>query len=80
MTSKKRRVSADNGEQERPRHIAALILARGGSKGIPLKNIKKLAGVPLIGWVLRAAKDCNQFTRYTHFVLQKENEKTAIRV
>ncbi|XDV53400.1 hypothetical protein PO909_021909 [Leuciscus waleckii] len=38
-------------------HRAALILARGGSKGIPLKNIKNLAGVPLIGWVLRAALD-----------------------
>uniref|UniRef100_A0A4W4GM72 N-acylneuraminate cytidylyltransferase n=1 Tax=Electrophorus electricus TaxID=8005 RepID=A0A4W4GM72_ELEEL len=36
-------------------HRAALILARGGSKGIPLKNIKILAGVPLIGWVVRAA-------------------------
>ncbi|XP_061769061.1 N-acylneuraminate cytidylyltransferase A [Nerophis ophidion] len=43
------------------RHVAALILARGGSKGIPLKNIKKLAGVPLIGWVLRAAVDSNMF-------------------
>ncbi|KAF4114697.1 N-acylneuraminate cytidylyltransferase A [Onychostoma macrolepis] len=44
-----------------PRHIAALILARGGSKGIPLKNIKKLAGVPLIGWVIRAALDSGVF-------------------
>ncbi|KAJ8007381.1 hypothetical protein DPEC_G00116920 [Dallia pectoralis] len=42
-------------------HAAALILARGGSKGIPLKNIKTLAGVPLIGWVLRAALDSKQF-------------------
>ncbi|RXN11559.1 n-acylneuraminate cytidylyltransferase [Labeo rohita] len=33
-------------------HRAALILARGGSKGIPLKNIKNLAGVPLIAvWI-----------------------------
>ncbi|KAL1275749.1 hypothetical protein QQF64_035372, partial [Cirrhinus molitorella] len=43
------------------RHIAALILARGGSKGIPLKNIKMLAGVPLIGWVIRAALDSGVF-------------------
>ncbi|KAA0724661.1 N-acylneuraminate cytidylyltransferase B [Triplophysa tibetana] len=41
----------------KPPHRAALILARGGSKGIPLKNIKVLAGVPLIGWVIRAALD-----------------------
>uniref|UniRef100_A0A8D3DN45 N-acylneuraminate cytidylyltransferase n=1 Tax=Scophthalmus maximus TaxID=52904 RepID=A0A8D3DN45_SCOMX len=43
------------------RHAAALVLARGGSKGIPLKNIKTLAGVPLIGWVLRAALDSGVF-------------------
>nr|XP_019815482.1 PREDICTED: N-acylneuraminate cytidylyltransferase [Bos indicus] len=46
---------------EKPPHMAALILARGGSKGIPLKNIKHLAGVPLIGWVLRAALDSGVF-------------------
>ncbi|KAF5891871.1 n-acylneuraminate cytidylyltransferase, partial [Clarias magur] len=45
-------------KEKRNPHKAALILARGGSKGIPLKNIKVLAGVPLIGWVIRAALDC----------------------
>ncbi|XP_053715817.1 N-acylneuraminate cytidylyltransferase A isoform X1 [Synchiropus splendidus] len=49
----------DRGEGKR--HIAALVLARGGSKGIPLKNIKVLAGVPLLGWVLRAALDADVF-------------------
>ncbi|XP_076862800.1 N-acylneuraminate cytidylyltransferase A [Brachyhypopomus gauderio] len=43
------------------RHVAAVILARGGSKGIPLKNIKILAGVPLIGWVIRPALDSKVF-------------------
>uniref|UniRef100_A0A4W4E5D9 N-acylneuraminate cytidylyltransferase n=1 Tax=Electrophorus electricus TaxID=8005 RepID=A0A4W4E5D9_ELEEL len=43
------------------RHVAAVILARGGSNGIPLKNIKLLAGVPLIGWVIRAAIDSDVF-------------------
>nr|XP_057922044.1 N-acylneuraminate cytidylyltransferase A [Doryrhamphus excisus] len=73
MSSRKRCMFGDNGEQnaeeaggkqsraDGKRHIAAVILARGGSKGIPLKNIKKLAGVPLIGWVLRAAVDSNVF-------------------
>ncbi|XP_069084646.1 N-acylneuraminate cytidylyltransferase [Pleurodeles waltl] len=42
-------------------HLTALVLARGGSKGIPGKNIKVLAGVPLIGWVLRAAIDSRLF-------------------
>ncbi|XP_056604607.1 N-acylneuraminate cytidylyltransferase A [Triplophysa dalaica] len=48
-------------EEFKKKPIAALILARGGSKGIPLKNIKKLAGVPLIGWVIRAARDAEVF-------------------
>uniref|UniRef100_UPI001EAF6E49 N-acylneuraminate cytidylyltransferase-like n=1 Tax=Oncorhynchus gorbuscha TaxID=8017 RepID=UPI001EAF6E49 len=58
VRDRKAKVIKDSGEK---RHIAALILARGGSKGIPLKNIKMLAGVPLIGWVLRAAVDSKQF-------------------
>lgn len=36
--------------------IVALICCRGGSKGIPGKNIKEFAGKPLIGWILEAAK------------------------
>ena len=34
----------------------ALILARGGSKGIPNKNIQLLGGEPLISYVINAAK------------------------
>ena len=37
----------------------AFIPARGGSKSIPLKNIKKIAGKPLIFWTIEAAIDCN---------------------
>lgn len=33
----------------------ALVPARGGSKGIPRKNIKLLAGKPLIAWTIEAA-------------------------
>lgn len=36
--------------------ILAIIPARGGSKGIPRKNIISLAGKPLIGWTIEAAK------------------------
>lgn len=35
--------------------ILALILARGGSKGLPGKNIRPLAGLPLIAWPIKAA-------------------------
>jgi CMP-N-acetylneuraminic acid synthetase len=34
----------------------AIITARGGSKGLPGKNIRKLLGKPLIGWTVEAAK------------------------
>ncbi|XP_062374672.1 N-acylneuraminate cytidylyltransferase A [Sardina pilchardus] len=58
-------------------HIAALILARGGSKGIPLKNIKMLAGVPLLGWVLRAAVDSELFDSIWVSTDHDEIEKVA---
>ncbi|XP_053113322.1 N-acylneuraminate cytidylyltransferase isoform X2 [Hemicordylus capensis] len=58
-------------------HMAALILARGGSKGIPLKNIKLLAGVPLIGWVLRAALDSGVFQSVWISTDHDEIEKVA---
>ncbi|XP_029311275.1 N-acylneuraminate cytidylyltransferase A [Cottoperca gobio] len=67
-------------KQSRPdgkRHVAALVLARGGSKGIPLKNIKTLAGIPLIGWVLRAAVDTNMFDSVWVSTDHDEIEKVA---
>lgn len=36
-----------------------LIPARGGSKSIPLKNIKEVGGMPLIWWTLNAASKSN---------------------
>jgi len=35
--------------------ILGIIPARGGSKGIPRKNIRPLAGKPLIGWTIESA-------------------------
>lgn len=49
-------------EKERPR-ILALIPARGGSKGLPGKNIRPLHGKPLIGWSIEAAKASRYVTR-----------------
>ena len=37
----------------------AFIPVRGGSKSIPLKNIKILAGKPLVYWTAKAANDAN---------------------
>lgn len=36
-------------------NLLALVPARGGSKGIPRKNIKQIAGKPLIAWTIEAA-------------------------
>ncbi|MFA5133292.1 MAG: acylneuraminate cytidylyltransferase family protein [Patescibacteria group bacterium] len=37
------------------KRFLAVITARGGSKGIPRKNIKDLGGKPLIAWTIQAA-------------------------
>ena len=42
-------------------HVAGLILARGGSQGIPLKNITKLSTHPLLVWSLGAMKAFGRF-------------------
>ena len=38
----------------------AFIPVRGGSKSIPLKNIKILNGKPLVYWTLKAANELNR--------------------
>ncbi len=43
--------------------ILALIPARGGSKGIPRKNIRLFSGYPLIAWSIAAAKQSKWVTR-----------------
>ena len=43
--------------------ILALIPARGGSKGLPRKNIKSLGGHPLIGYSITAALNAELITR-----------------
>lgn len=43
--------------------FVALIPARGGSKSIPLKNIKDFCGQPLIYWVAKAANDSNKIDK-----------------
>ena len=35
-----------------PDHLVAIILARGGSKGIPRKNVMEFHGRPLIAWTI----------------------------
>ena len=43
--------------------IYAIIPARGGSKGVPGKNIRLLGGHPLVAWSIAAAKLCPRISR-----------------
>jgi N-acylneuraminate cytidylyltransferase/CMP-N,N'-diacetyllegionaminic acid synthase len=56
--------------------ILAIIPARGGSKGLPGKNIKVLNGKPLIGWTIEQAKNCKYIDEI--FVSTDSKEIAAI--
>lgn len=43
--------------------VMALIPARGGSKGVPRKNVAPVGGRPLIAWTVVAALEANCFDR-----------------
>ena len=43
--------------------VLAIIPARGGSKGVPRKNIRDVAGKPLIAWTIQEAKKSQYIDR-----------------
>jgi N-acylneuraminate cytidylyltransferase len=54
--------------------ILAIIPARGGSKGIPRKNIRSFAGWPLIAWSIAAARQAQSVTR---ILISTDDEEIA---
>lgn len=48
---------------ERPAGTLALIPARGGSKGVPQKNLRSVAGRPLLDWTIAAAVASKRVSR-----------------
>lgn len=54
--------------------LTAFIFARGGSKGLPDKNIKTLHGKPLIAWSIEQALAVNQISRV---VVSTDSRKIA---
>lgn len=58
--------------------ILAIIPARGGSKGLPGKNIKKLSGKPLIEYTIDAAKKSKHITRVVVSTDDKEIAKISM--
>lgn len=51
--------------------VTALILARGGSKGIPLKNIARIGNQTLLG---RTLDTIHNFTRFNGVWVSTDNE------
>lgn len=54
--------------------FVAVITARGGSKGIPRKNIRNFLGKPLLAWTIEAARESGLFARV---ILSTEDEEIA---
>jgi CMP-N-acetylneuraminic acid synthetase len=59
--------------------ILGLIPARGGSKGILKKNIKSIAGKPLISWTIEAARKSTMLDRIVVSTDSKEIADIAAR-
>ena len=58
---------------ERP-HVVAIIPARGGSKGLLRKNLRVLAGKPLLAYTIEAATGCPSIERV---IVSTEDEEIA---
>lgn len=43
--------------------VLAVISARGGSKGVPRKNVRDFGGIPLIGHMFLKAKNCPEINK-----------------
>ncbi len=55
-------------------HVIAVIPARGGSKGVPKKNIRPLAGRPLISYTIEAAERSKSVERV---IVSTDDEEIA---
>ena len=55
-------------------HVISIIPARGGSKGIPRKNLQLVGGKPLIAWSVEASLNCPLIDRT---ILSTDDEEIA---
>jgi len=60
--------------QKKELDILCIIPARGGSKGVPDKNIKLLGGYPLVAYSIAAAKSSKKITRV---IVSTDTQKIA---
>lgn len=54
------------------RSVLAIVPARGGSKGVPRKNLRELGGKPLIAWTIEAALGSDHIDRV---ILSSDDEE-----
>ena len=59
--------------------IICVISARGGSKGLPNKNIKPLLGKPLIVWTIMQAKKVKEIDKIVVCTDSKKIQSIAIK-
>ena len=55
--------------------ILAIIPARGGSKGVPRKNIRNICDKPLIAWTIEAALEVQE--RFCDVIVSTDDEEIA---
>ena len=60
--------------ENKKQNVVAIILARGGSKGVPRKNVRLLAGKPLMAYTILAAKRCSLIDRV---ILSTDDDEIA---
>ncbi|GBF10550.1 acylneuraminate cytidylyltransferase family protein [Tepidibacillus infernus] len=58
------------------KRILGIIPARGGSKGVPRKNIREVAGKPLIAWTIEEARK----SKYIDRLILSSDDKEIIQV
>ena len=58
----------------RSQKVLGVTLARGGSKGVPRKNIRMVYGKPLLAWTIEEAKKCTLVNRY---IVSTDDEEIA---
>jgi len=61
------------------KEVLGVTTVRGGSKGLPRKNIRLLLGKPLMVWTIEQAKKSRLITRYVVSTEDKEMKELALK-
>ncbi len=65
--------------QKKEMNVLAIIPARGGSKGVPRKNIKSLGGKPLLAWTIAAALEAEGISKLIVSTDDREIKEVALK-